>query len=487
MNSVKVDLLSPSGDAQKEAVRTGRLPVKFFLSPLLLIAAFVGSFAVGRVTQSQAGTFAMSGLDNIPLIGQMRHLISSPDRQLQGEGDGRINILLLGMGGDGHDGANLTDTMMVASIDPVKNKVAMLSIPRDLLVPLPGHGWQKVNAANAFGEIESRGNGADFSRTTLEGLLGISIPYYIRADFAGFKSVVDSVDGVDVYIDRSFTDYTYPTTSASGTDNFGVQVISFKKGWTHLSGSDALRYTRSRHGNNGEGSDFARAARQQKVLSALKDKLLTAATFKNPTVITNTLAALQSNITTNLQIGEILRLAGVAHRIKSTDISHKVVDASAGSPLTESVYGGAYVLVPRNDDWSGLRTLAANVFSIGTTDTTDVPNPALAATAAPAVSAPAQKPRVEIQNGNGTPGQAQTFGKKLVADGFQIVKIGNADSFGYDESVIFDLTHGKKGEELAKLKTATNATKTKSGPPGGLAESGSNGVDFVFVIGKNAL
>lgn len=486
MNSVKVDLLSPNEIAAQETPRTGRSPVKFFLSSLLLVVGFVGSFAYGRVSQSQTGVFAMAGLDSIPLLGQMRHLISSPDRQLQGESDGRINILLLGMGGEGHEGPNLTDTIMVASIEPKQNKVALLSIPRDLLVPLPKYGWRKINSANAFGEMDSRGHGADFARTALEGLLGIDIPYYVRVDFAGFKSVVDSVDGVDVNIEHGFTDYTYPT------NDYGVQVVTFKKGWTHLSGEEALKFTRSRHGNNGEGSDFARAARQQKVLSALKDKLLTASTFKSPSTVTNTMAALQSNITTNLQIGEILRLARVAQKVTPADIMRKVVDASPGSPLVESSYGGAYVLVPRNDDWGGLRSLASDIFRLGTADTSDSTPPPSALTTTsgtkpPVSAAPAEKPRVEIQNGSGTPGQAQTFGKKLSANGFQIVKIGNADSFDYSESVIFDLTKGKKGAELAKLKTATNASQTKAGPPGGLAENATNGVDFVFVIGKNAM
>ncbi len=486
MQSVKVDLLSTSGVTPHKPARTGRSPVKFFLSTLFLFVAFVGCFGYGRASQSQTGIFAMSGLDDIPLLGQMRHLIGSADRQLQGEGDNRINILLLGTGGEGHEGPNLTDTIMVASIEPKNDKVALLSIPRDLLVPLPKYGWRKINAANAFGEMDSRGHGADFARTALEGLLGIDIPYYVRVDFAGFKSVVDSVGGIDVSVDKSFTDYTYPT------NDYGVQVVSFKKGWTHMTGEEALKFTRSRHGNNGEGSDFARAARQQKVLSALKDKLLTASTFKSPTTVTNTMAALQSNIATNLQIGEILRLARVAQKITPADIVHKVVDAGPDSPLAESAYGGAYVLVPRNDDWGGLRTLAADVFRLGTTDVPPEPAPSVVASSTTndrtnAPAKPAEKPRVEIQNGSGTPGQAQTFGKKLIADGFQIVKIGNADSFDYSDSVIFDLTQGKKGLELAKLKSVTNASKTKAGPPGGLAENASNGVDFVFVIGKNAL
>ncbi len=473
MKLVKVDLLSADKHVTTED-RTGHAPVKFFLSPLLIVIIFTLSFGFGRLSLSQTASFALDELDNIPIIGQMKHLISSPDRKLQGEQDDRINILLLGMGGEGHEGPFLTDTIMVASVKPAENKVALLSIPRDLLVPLPKFGWRKINSANAFGELESTGRGAEFTRTILEGLLGIDIPYYVRADFEGFKSVIDSVGGVDVYVERSFADYTYPTR------NYGIQAVSFKKGWQHMSGEDALKFARSRHGSNGEGSDFARANRQQKVLAALKDKLLNAKTFRNPATVANTMAALQSNISTNLQIGEILRLARLAQNVDHLDIAHKIIDNSAGSPLVDGNYGGAYVLLPKNDDWTGLREIAANLFDVAKPDVAAAPPPQEAQT-------PLEKARVAIQNGTGKSGQARVTATTLANAGFQIVKIGNADSFGYPESVIFDLTKGKKDGQLEKLKAAIGAKDARRGAPAGLAAQDVASADFVVIIGKNAL
>lgn len=473
MRLVKVNLLSADKHVTTED-RTGHAPVKFFLSPLLTFVIFVASFAYGRMSLSQTSTFTLDELDSIPIIGQMRHLMSSPDRKLAGEQGDRINILLLGMGGEGHEGPFLTDTIMVASVKPGTNKVALLSIPRDLIVPLPKFGWRKINSANAFGELQQTGRGADFSRTILEGLLGVDIPYYVRIDFEGFKSVIDSVGGVDVYVERSFADYTYPTR------NYGVQMVSFKKGWQHLSGEEALKFARSRHGTNGEGSDFARAQRQQKVIAALKDKLLSADTFKNPATIANTMAALQSNISTNLQLGEILRLAKMAQKLQKTDIVHKIIDNGPGSPLTDGNLGGAYVLVPKNDDWNGLREIAANVFDIAKPDESAPAPPPTAA------KAPAEKARVEIQNGTGKSGQARITATTLSNAGFQIVKIGNADSFGYPESVVYDLTKGKKDDELERLKTALNAKVAKK-VPSTLADADRSGVDFVVIIGKSAL
>ncbi len=477
MRLVKVNLLSAEKAVTAED-RTGHAPVKFFLSPLLIFGIFMLSFGFGRLSLSQTASFALAELGQIPFFGQMGRLMSSPDRKLQGEDADRINILLLGRGGEGHEGPFLTDTIMVASVKPSENKVALLSIPRDLLVPLPKVGWRKINSANAFGELESPGRGADYTRTVLEGLLGLDIPYYVRVDFDGFRSVIDSVGGVDIHVDRTFTDHTYPTK------NYGVQMVSFKEGWLTMSGDDALKFARSRHGSNGEGSDFARAKRQQKVITALKDKLLSVKTFRNPSTVANTMAALQSNIATNLQLGEILRLARTAQEVDRTGIMHKIVDNSISSPLVDSTYGGAYVLVPKNDDWGGLRTLAADIF---TTAAPDAEPPAPVAVAPPTKTAvKLEKARVEIQNGTGKSGQARVTATSLANAGFQVVKIGNADSFAYADSVIYDLTKGSRADDLEKLKTALGDVVTRKSLPKGLADS-AGGVDFLVIIGKNAL
>lgn len=468
MRHLKVNLLS--GDRHLSAADgTGRKPVGFFLSSVLVILAFVGSFGFGRLTRSETAAFALEQFNGIPILGQMRHLISSPDRKLAGEADDRINILLLGMGGEGHEGPNLTDTIMVASIKPSTKQVALLSIPRDLLVPLPKHGWRKINSVNAFGELDTPGRGGDYSRTMLEGLLGIDIPYYVRVDFDGFKEVVDAAGGVDIHVDRAFSDATYPT------NDYKVMTVSYAKGWQTMDGETALRYARSRHGSNGEGGDFSRAKRQQKVLNALKDKMLSAKTYRSPAAIANTLAALKSNITTNMQIGEIVRLARMAQDGQSFAISHKVIDNSPTSPLTNGSYGGAYVLVPKNDDWSGLRTIATNLFQEAAPE-------AVVTTPKPAPVAAEDKARIEIMNGNGKSGQARTVATALAAAGFEVVKIGNADSFAYDDTVIYDLTKGRKSSALAKLKRTMADAETSSKLPKAI-DATQLKADFLVILG----
>src|SRR5690606_1750435 len=111
--------------------------------------------------------------------------------QLNGEGDGRVNILLIGIGGDRHEGGQLADTIMVASIDPFNNETALLSLPRDLRVAIPGQWSTKINAAHALGEesnFREQGypnGGPGLLQKTVEEALGINIHYYVRVDFQG--------------------------------------------------------------------------------------------------------------------------------------------------------------------------------------------------------------------------------------------------------------------------------------------------------------
>lgn len=449
---------------------TRRHRVKFFYSPLTALIVFVLSFAVGRVSLSETASIALAELHGIPIFSQMEHLIRSPDRQLIGEKEDRINVLLLGMGGEGHDGPYLTDTIIVASIRPSESRVALLSIPRDLIVLLPEYGWRKINATNAFGELEARGRGGDFTRTAVEGLLGIDIPYYVRIDFGGFTQIIDSMGGVNIYVERAFTDYTYPT------DDYLTQVVSFEQGWQKMGGDTALKYARSRHGTNGESSDFARAERQQKVLSAVKDKMLSLRTYRNPAVISNTLASLQSNVATNLKIGDLLRIVKMAQQLNDVTVMHKVIDNGPDSPLTSSFINGAYVLVPKNGDWSALRDVALNIFSEAevveeTPGQKDIPA--------------GNMTKIEMQNGSGVTGLARETAEKLKNLGFNIVKIGNADSFSYETTTIYDLTNGKDKVSLAKLKQGLPSADVASRIPKGIRESVGSGADFLVILGSD--
>jgi LCP family protein required for cell wall assembly len=451
----------------------GRPQAAFFYSPAIFLIVFAISYAFGRVSLSQTGTYAIESLERIPLIGTgMQHLIRSPDRKLDGEADGRINVLLMGMGGEGHDGPFLTDTIILASIKPSENKVALLSIPRDLLVPVEDYGWRKINAVNAFGELDARGRGGDLTRQTVESLLGVDIPYYVRIDFKGFKELIDGVGGIDVYVERAFTDHTYPT------EDYLTTTVSFDAGWQHMDGATALVYSRSRHGSNGEGNDFARAKRQQNVIDMLKDKMLSVKTYRSPAVVANALSSLQSNVTTNLSIGEILRFARMAQQFKDVSLTHEVIDARPGSPLIETTINGAYVLIPRNNDWTLLRDVVTHLFEAS------APSATAKAPAKPEQAA-GTAAGIEIRNGSGKAGLAREVASTLKTAGIEVVKIGNADSFDYAATTIYDLTKGAKSASLADLQRALPSAVVAKRVPKEIATTASPNVDFVLIVGQD--
>lgn len=223
--------------------------------------------------------------------------------QLNREGDSRINILLLGIGGPGHDGPNLTDTILLASIDPITDKAVLLSIPRDLWVYIPGNGYDKINAAYPDGLAESKsktdsGQKADglalLDKTLQPVLDGVPIHYHVLLDFQAFKDVVDTLGGVTVNVPETLYD---PTIA---WENHGNPVIA-TKGVHTFSGAQALLYARSRE----TSSDFARGERQRLLISAIKQKAFTLGTFANPIKISSLLDSLGSNVFTDFSSGDV--------------------------------------------------------------------------------------------------------------------------------------------------------------------------------------
>lgn len=191
--------------------------------------------------------------------------------RLKTDAFGRTNVLLLGIDSRGDidtSGLKNTDSIMVVSYDPKHHALFMLSFPRDLYVKFPGTYYHnKINAVYAYGERIKKGKGFDYIKQVIEELSGLKIQYYAMINFDAFRKVIDRLGGIDVYVERSFVDYSYPT------ENYGYKTVRFKKGWQHFNGERALEYARSRKAAGPEGSDFARARRQQKVIQAIVDKI----------------------------------------------------------------------------------------------------------------------------------------------------------------------------------------------------------------------
>jgi len=171
-------------------------------------------------------------------------LMVGKDKILKGELLDRTNILILGMGGAQHEGPYLTDTIILASIKPSTKQIGLLSIPRDLYVPIPNYGWRKINSANALGVAESKDGGLLTSKV-VSNILDLPIHYWVRVDFNLFKEMIDELGGIEVEVARGFIDNQFPGV------NFSYRVVSFKKGLQTMDGEKALQFARSRHGTNG--------------------------------------------------------------------------------------------------------------------------------------------------------------------------------------------------------------------------------------------
>lgn len=359
---------------------------------------------------------------------------------LAGDKDDRINILLLGMGGVGHDGPYLTDTIMIASIKPSTNQIALISIPRDLGVSIPGYGTRKINHANAFGEVERAGWGAAFATEVISDTFKIDIPYYVRLDFKAFEDIINDVGGIKVDVARSFTDPLYPAA------NDQYQTATFRSGVQTMDGNTALKYARSRHGNNGEGSDFARAARQQKILLALKQKLLSFGTLANPVRINNVINSLETHLTTNLEFSEIVSFIKLARDLDAPEIKTLVLDNGVNGYLQNAFNtAGSFILEPKTKNFTAINTAIENVF-----------NPDFDASIAD--NSPKQdKPSlpeatIEIQNGTWKAGLAARIKKKLIDQKFIIGTIRNAQDKPTTSSGIYKVSEKDSQDVLEALQ-----------------------------------
>jgi len=259
---------------------------------------------------------------------------------------GRTNILLLGIGDAGHDGPNLTDTMIIASIKPASpSAVFLISIPRDLyLDSLNG----KINSAY--------GQGLDTAQTAVAEVTGLPIHYSVRVDFSAFEKIVDILGGIDITVPNSFDDYQYPLDGkemdlCSGDPAFACRYehLHFDAGPQHLDGATALKFVRSRHAEGEEGTDFARSKRQQLIIKAVQIKIFSNETLLNPGKILSIYNELKSHLDTNFDLSHPNELLKLALKYKNTQIKNIFLDTNLLDNPPEDFRG--WILLPKTGNW----------------------------------------------------------------------------------------------------------------------------------------
>lgn len=269
----------------------------------------------------------------------------------------RTNILLLGIGGGEHSGANLTDSIMLISINLTSADTVLISLPRDIWVESLS---AKLNAAYAFGENKQPGSGLILAKSAVSEILNQPVHYAAVLDFSGFKEAIDVIGGIDLNIPHGFTDPQYPVpgkeTALPETDRY--EVLTFVAGQQHLDGDTALKYVRSRQAEGEEGTDYARAQRQQRVVLAFKDELLSPTNFLNLRKISALKKILQNSVETDLPSASLPDLAKLAAKIDQSQIRTGIIDQGSDSEdIPSLLYNppislyGQWVLLPVNNDW----------------------------------------------------------------------------------------------------------------------------------------
>ena len=341
-------------------------------------------------------------------------LSSVPQGELPPPWDGasRVNILVMGYDyGDWSADRKCpcrTDTMIVFTIDPLSHTAGMLSVPRDMWVNVPGFGYNKINTANFLGDsYKLPGGGPELARKTVENFLGIPIQYYAMVDFTTFEKMIDTLGNVCLVIPEEITiDPLGPhntETLPAGPDCFN--------------GAETLAYARMRHTAN---DDMDRAARQQQVIMAIRDKLLSPGNFLNLIAQAPTLyIELSGGFTTNLLLSDARQLAVLAMGIPLDQIQKGVIDYTMSAPGQVTVNGEVQdILKPFPDK---IREEVDKIFGGGsmkpmaTGDSTQLMQQEAA--------------RVLIVNGSGLDGIASKTDEYLKTQGMNVIGFGNTSEY----------------------------------------------------------
>ena len=379
--------------------------------------------------------------------------------ELSAEGDGRINVLLAGKGGATHqDGGDLTDSLVIASVDPFSKRAALLSVPRDLYVDVEGFWSMKINAAYAVAKTSSydqSGNvyqaevdGINTLADTIETYIGIPIHYYILVDFVAFESVIDTIGGLEIDVATRLYDPTL----------LPEIFLDIYPGQQVLDGETALTYVRSRA--TSPRGDFDRSQRQREVLLALRNNLLSAQIAANPIKLSKILDTIGDHVRTNLRINEATKLYDIISDIEPDHIgSLSFVDDPV--LVTTSVIGDQSVVIPRAgiNDYRAIRAFVRNTLVDGFIQQ--------------------EGATITVLNGSGITNLASRRAAELEEFGYNVVEVANAPTTNYLSTVL--IANSQLPYTQKYLENRLDLGAIYGSPPGGGLEQYTS--DFVIIIG----
>lgn len=392
--------------------------------------------------------------------------------QLKGEGDGRVNVLLLGKGGsEQSDGPDLTDTIIVASIDPIAKEAALLSIPRDFWVKSSSGYQSKINEvyANAKYAVldnypyKDRGSdeakekaekaGIDAIKRTVTETMGIPVHYYGMIDFAGFRKAIDTVGGIEINVteDMAVKEFLW-----IGGKNYNLNVTP---GVQQFDGMRALAFSRSR--KTSARGDFARSDRQRAIILGLKDKVLSTGTLANPIKINQLISDLGDQVSTDFSVNEILRVYDLAKEIPGD----KVVSVGLDDYVKGEPINGLSAQIPKAGvfNYSEIQSYVRNIMRDAFLKK--------------------ENARIVVLNGTQTTGLATKKSTELKSYGYNIVSVGDAPTENYTSTVLVDLRSGENKYTLNYLEKRLNIKAVPTMPD---ATIDTSNADFIIILGTDS-
>jgi LCP family protein required for cell wall assembly len=392
--------------------------------------------------------------------------------KLNGEGDGRVNILLLGKGGPGHEAPDLTDTLLLASIDPVQNEAALVSVPRDMYVKNESGYSMKINAVYSTAKQARLANGNDTDsdkeaaetaglkavKNSISEVLGVPVHYYIMVDFTAFEEAINTVDGITV-------DVKEPLYDSSVAWLLGGNPLIADKGIQTFDGKRALLYARSRKGS--ARGDFDRTERQREIIIALQNKVLSLGTFSNPFKIKELVGNFGDRVRTDLNgVDEVKRLYQIGQQIGSD----KIVSVGLADPpnilVTTDMVGDQSVVLPTAGlyQYDEIHKYIRNNLKDAYLKSEDA--------------------KVLILNGTGTAGLATATAAELESYGYNVIGVDNAPTSDYVGSQLIDLTNGVKRYTKSYLERRLDLKSVTQAPAG---VPGTVQADFVIILGTDEI
>ncbi|MGF7228710.1 MAG: LCP family protein [Candidatus Saccharibacteria bacterium] len=338
---------------------------------LLVIVLLGGGWVGWKFVSNSAKVFGWGNL-----FGLFEHT------KLKGEDQGRVNILLAGNSADdpGHNGANLTDSIMIMSVDTTHNTAFLLSVPRDLYVNIPGHGYAKINEAyqdgqgDNFNESGYASGGMGLLEKVVSQNFGVSSDYYALVNYTALRDAVNAVGGVDITIQSTDPRGLYDPSRDLQT---GQPLVNLSNGVHTLNGQQALDLARARgdsYGSYGYGrSDFTRTANQRQILIAIKDKATASGTLTNPIKLGELFDSFGNNVKTDMTLAEAKRFYTIMKKVPSSDIASASLSDGKNVNLLKNYTNkyGQSTLIPAAglDDYTAIQAYVQSLMGTASSTT----------------------------------------------------------------------------------------------------------------------